>query len=153
MQSEIRRRSAIAAFLMFVFVAIASLGVARGVPKGASHPANGEVERGKYLVENVAMCGECHTPRDSAGNVKTASLLQGAPIWITPVAHIQQWADHAPAIAGLPGFTDQQALTVLEKGTGPNGEVLRPPMHIYHMKDPEARAIIAYLKSLPEEKH
>src|SRR5271168_4823709 len=99
MQSEIRRRTAIAAFLMLIFVAMVSLGVARGVPRVALHPPNGEVERGKYLVENVAMCGECHTPRDSAGNLKTDSPLQGARIWITPVAHIQPWADHAPVLA------------------------------------------------------
>jgi hypothetical protein len=35
------------------------------------------------------------------------------------------------------------------KGTGPQGEVLRPPMHIYHMKHEDAKAIIAYLNSLP----
>jgi hypothetical protein len=27
---------------------------------------------------------------------------------------------------------------------------LRPPMHIYHMNQADARAIIAYLKSLPQ---
>jgi len=26
-----------------------------------------KVERGKYLVENVGMCGDCHTPRNERG--------------------------------------------------------------------------------------
>jgi hypothetical protein len=43
--------------------------------------------------------------------------------------------------------------TVLEKRTGPLGELLRPPMHVYHMKPEDAKAIIAYLKSLPVQKH
>jgi hypothetical protein len=30
-----------------------------------------------------------------------------------------------------------------------NGEVLRPPMHIYHLNHDDAVAIIAYLKSVP----
>jgi hypothetical protein len=38
---------------------------------------------------------------------------------------------------------------ILEKGTGPEGEEIRPPMHIYHMNHADAKAIIAYLKSLP----
>jgi hypothetical protein len=42
---------------------------------------------------------------------------------------------------------------ILEDGTGANGEALRPPMHIYHMAPPDARAIAAYLKSLPAEVH
>ena len=109
---------------------------------------SGDVQRGKYLVEEVAKCAECHTPRDSAGNLKSDSWLQGAPIWIKPIAPIQNWADQAPTLAGLPAFTDEQMERVLEKGVGPEGETLRPPMHIYHMHPDDARAIIAYLKTL-----
>ena len=38
-------------------------------------------------------------------------------------------------------------------GTGPEGETLRPPMHIYHMNQPDAKAIIAYLRSLQQSPH
>jgi hypothetical protein len=114
-----------------------------------SNASGPEVERGKYLVEEVAKCPECHTPRDSRGELRQHAWLSGAPIWIKPIGPIQNWADHAPALAGLPSFTDTQMERVLEKGTGPEGEELRPPMHIYHMKSEDAKAIIAYLKSLP----
>ena len=124
---------------------------------GAQHSANsqssgspaGDIERGKYLVENVAMCGECHTPRNANGDLKYDAWLQGATTWVRPVAPIQPWADTAPPLAGMPSFTDQQFATVLEQGIGPEGETLRPPMHIYHMHHEDAKAIIAYLKSLP----
>ena len=76
-----------------------------------------EIERGRYLVEEVAKCVECHTPRDPNGDLKHDAWLQGAPIWITPVKPIRNWAD--------------------------------PPMHIFHMKHEDAKAIMAYLKSLP----
>ena len=66
-----------------------------------------------------------------------------------PVRPIPNWADTVPPLAGLPSLTDAQVARVLEKGTGPEGEVLRPPMHIYHMHHADAQAIIAYLKSLP----
>jgi hypothetical protein len=106
------------------------------------------MERGKYLVDNVAMCSECHTPRDAAGNLESNRYLQGAPIWIMPVKPIVNWAQHAPTLAGFP-YTEEEGERILEQGTGPEGEVLRPPMHIYHMKPDDAKAIIAYLKSLP----
>ena len=54
----------------------------------------------------------------------------------------------APAIAGLAQFTDAQAETILEKGMGPNGLAIQPPMHIYHMNHADATAIIAYLRSM-----
>jgi len=112
-----------------------------------------EIQRGRYLVEEVAKCAECHTPRDARGELKREAWLQGAPIWITPVRPIPNWADRAPALAGLPGLTDEEAERVLEKGMGPEGETLRPPMHIYHMNHNDAQAIVAYLKSLPEAEH
>jgi mono/diheme cytochrome c family protein len=116
-------------------------------------PTQSEIERGRYLVEEVAKCPECHTPRRPDGELDSAAWLRGAPIWIRPVAPIANWADAAPALAGLPSFTEQQAEKILEDGTGPNGEPLRPPMRIYHMSPPDARAIVAYLKSLPLEMH
>ena len=69
------------------------------------------------------------------------------------VKPIKNWADRAPAIAGLPGITQQEAERILEQGTGQEGEALRPPMHIYHMTRADAKAIIAYLNSLPMPKH
>jgi mono/diheme cytochrome c family protein len=116
-------------------------------------PTKAEIEKGRYLVEEIAKCPECHTPRKPDGELDSAAWLRGAPIWIRPVAPIQNWAENVPALAGLGSFTEAQVERVLEDGTGPNGEALRPPMHIYHMSPPDARAIAAYLKSLPAEVH
>jgi len=114
-------------------------------------PTKAEIERGRYLVEEVAKCAECHTPRKPDGKLDSTAWLRGAPIWIRPVVPMPNWAENAPALAGLPSFTEAQVERVLEDGTGPNGEPLRPPMCIYHMSPPDARVIAAYLKSLPAE--
>jgi len=129
--------------------------IASTKPHSVPAPAadKSQIERGRYLVENVAMCGECHTPRNAQGDLDRNAWLQGAPIWIRPVKPIQNWADNVPALAGFPSFTQDQAEQVLEKGIGPLGEALRPPMHVYHMNPEDAKAIIAYLKSLPAPKH
>jgi len=116
-------------------------------------PTKAEIERGRYLAEEIGKCAECHTPRKPDGELDASAWMRGAPIWIRPVAQIPNWADRAPALAGLPSFTIEQVEKVLEDGTGPNGEPLRPPMQIYHMAPADARAIAAYLKSLPAEVH
>lgn len=139
------------AFLLIVPLALVSLSVGAHTANRGQNQA--DIARGKYLVEEVAKCPECHTRRDAQGNLDRQAWLQGAPIWITPVRPIQNWADTVPPLAGLPSFTDAQASNVLEKGMGPEGEALRPPMHTYHMTHSDARAIIAYLRSLPAEKH
>src|ERR1700759_4823427 len=70
--------------------------------------AKPEIERGRYLVEEVAKCPECHTPRNDRGELRHDAWLSGAAIWIRPVAPIPNWADHVPAIAGWPSFTEAQ---------------------------------------------
>lgn len=136
---------------LFLTVALAvSIGPAKSSTRS---PATAEIERGRYLVEEVAKCAECHTPRNAQGQLDQHAWLQGAPIWIMPVKPIPNWATRAPALAGFPSFTEEQGERVLEKGTGPEGETLRPPMHIYHMNPEDAKAIIAYLRSLPQAPH
>jgi mono/diheme cytochrome c family protein len=140
------------AIILCAAVLAAALLISGNLSKNRAAPslaAKGDVERGKYLVEEVARCPECHTPRDDNGALKSAAWLRGATIWIRPVQHIANWADSAPPLAGLPSFSDTQMETVLEKGTGPEGETLRPPMHTYRLHPADAKAIIAYLKSLP----
>jgi mono/diheme cytochrome c family protein len=145
--------------VMLVFVVIVSamvVGSSNAFQKRFALPApptKAEIEKGRYLVEEIAKCPECHTPRKPDGELDSAAWLRGAPIWIRPVAPIPNWAENVPALAGLGSFTEAQVERVLEDGTGPNGEALRPPMHIYHMAPPDAQAIAAYLKSLPAEVH
>lgn len=119
------------------------------VRKSSPSPNDADIQRGKYLVEEVAKCTECHTPRDAQGQLDRARWMQGAPIWITPVHANPRWAERAPSIAGFGAYSDQDGVDILEKGIGANGEPIRPPMHIYHMKHEDAVAIIAYLRSLP----
>jgi hypothetical protein len=136
--------------VLFLAALAASAGLKK--PKTASVDKV-EIESGRYLVEEDAKCTECYTPRNARGKLDHQAWLPGAPIWIMPVRPIPNWADRAPALAGFPSFTGEEGERVLEKGTGPEGETLRPPMHIYHLHHEDATAIIAYLKSLREPVH
>src|ERR1700758_4732580 len=96
----------------------ALLTASRGLTRlRTTSPDASQVERGRYLVEEVAKCGECHSPRDAQGQLDHKAWLQGAPIWIMPVRPVSNWADRAPALAGFPSFTEEQGERILEKGT------------------------------------
>ncbi len=118
-------------------------------PQAAGAASQTQIARGKYIVEEVARCSECHSPRDAQGNLDHSRWLQGAPIWITPVHPDTNWADRAPALAGFPGYTQAQGELILEMGRAANGGAIQPPMHTYHMTHADAEAVIAYLRSVP----
>lgn len=84
-----------------LFVAVALVVSVVRAKQGTRSPESGETERGRYLVEEVAKCAECHTPRNAQGELDRHAWLQGAPIWIMPVKPIPNWADRAPALTGF----------------------------------------------------
>ncbi len=68
----------------------------------AKSAAAAQIQRGKYLVENVAMCAECHTPRTDKGDYDRTQWLQGNLLDFKP-DHPMPFAVVAPLIAGIPG--------------------------------------------------
>lgn len=128
--------------LAFVFVTVLSVQYAQ-VKKSEN-----AVQRGQYLVERVAMCVDCHSPRDQKGEFARERWLGGSPVDFKPL-HPMLWADVAPPLAGLPGWKTEEAVKLLVTALPPNGKALRPPMPAYKMVRDDAKAIVAYLKSLP----
>jgi Cytochrome c len=115
-------------------------------------PATVGVTRGKYLVEQVGLCGDCHTPRDDRGEFVKEQWLKGATLDFKPIAPVPVWVDKAPAIAGLPGWEKDVAIRFLMTGVGNNELPSRPPMPQYRFNVQDAQAIVAYLKSLAPAK-
>jgi mono/diheme cytochrome c family protein len=117
--------------------------------KKSMHAANAAaVARGKYLVESVGMCGNCHTPRNDKGEPIKEQWLKGAPLGFQPIGPMPVWADKAPNIAGLPGWEKTEAIKFLVTGIGKNELPPRPPMPLYRFSVQDAQAVVAYLKSL-----
>jgi len=107
------------------------------------------IERGRYLVEDVAMCAECHSPRDAHGAVIPGQRFMGAPIPFLP-PWPNDWATRAPRNKALPGYTDDLAIRLLTQGSiGRDGVPLKRPMPAYRMSRQDALDVIAYLRSLP----
>jgi mono/diheme cytochrome c family protein len=109
-----------------------------------------QIQRGKYLVENVAMCGECHTPRDDKGQFDRSQWLQGNLLDIKPdhPTASRPFAAVAVPIAGLPGFTDEQAVRFLETGVDVSNKQAMWPMPQFRFNHDDALAVAAYLRSL-----
>jgi mono/diheme cytochrome c family protein len=110
------------------------------------------VERGRYLVEDVVMCSQCHTPRTETGELDRARWLMGGPVFYQPGQPIADWADVVPRIAGDPPGTAEDFIRLMTTGTARSGAPPRPPMLRLHMTRADAEAILAYLKSLAAEK-
>lgn len=110
--------------------------------------AGGDVARGKYLVESVAMCGQCHTPRDSNGNPDRTRWLQGSSLPFMPTMPDSNWPINAPRIGGTPPADDADMVKLLTTGIWTTGDRLRFPMPQFRMERSDAEAVVAYLKSL-----
>jgi mono/diheme cytochrome c family protein len=60
------------------------------------------IYRGRYIVEDVAVCSQCHTPRDSAGDLERGQWLEGAPVWLVPARQQETGRFRRPESLVLP---------------------------------------------------
>jgi mono/diheme cytochrome c family protein len=108
--------------------------------------------RGRYLVDALGHCGECHTPRSLLGGLDQSRYLAGTPdgpdgdkvpnITAHPVKGLGKWSD---------GDLDM----LLELGLKPDGDVAGGAMgevvrnSTSKLTAADRAAIIAYLKTVP----
>ena len=130
-----------------VFVAIALLLVLFAAPVRAET----QLERGRYLVETLAGCGNCHTPRGPNGPLKDKNFAGGEIIkhedFTAVVANITPDLE-----TGIGGWTDREIITAIREGRRPDGSLIGPamPSRSYrHLADEDVEAIVAYLRSVP----
>lgn len=106
--------------------------------------------RGRYLVEALGHCGECHTPRGSFGEMDSTRHLDGNPQGPEGV--------RVPALVGrranLPDWSVEELEEYLKSGSKPNFDSAQGPMaeviedSTKHLTDEDRRAMALYLKSL-----
>lgn len=111
-----------------------------------------EVNRGAYLVQAVAHCGECHTPRNIMGGLNASSAFAGTPNGPEGerVPNITPHPD-----TGIGKWSAGDLLDLLKQGMTPDGDFVGGAMgevvrnSTGKLGDDDLRAVIAYLKSLP----
>lgn len=105
------------------------------------------VARGDYLVNGVVLCGDCHTPRLPDMTEDHARRLQGGLLPPGPPG----FATIAPELAGIPAnYTEDQFIAFLQTGLRPDGSHPAPPMPPYRLNEEDARAVAAYIATLPK---
>lgn len=137
--------------LLSILLAGMSTAQVRPEAKSETTPAVASA-RGKYIVESVAMCEMCHTPRDENGQADRGNWLMGGPVQLQPTYREPHWAVKVPRIAGGPPGTEADFLRLMTTGIARTGNPPNPPMPQFHMTREDAEAVLAYLKSLAEQK-
>jgi mono/diheme cytochrome c family protein len=122
----------------------------------AQAPKSG-IERGRYLVEHVSLCGDCHTPRNFIGVPNQSFYLAGAGAKTGPLG------EDIPNITpdketGIGDWKREDIAELLLTGSKPDfdnveglmAEVIQGAPHGFKdMKREDALAIADYLKSIP----
>ncbi len=109
------------------------------------------VARGAYLVEALAHCGECHTPRNFAGALKREMWMAGTEDG--PEGEIA--ANITPdSETGIAEWTADEIASLLKDAVKPDFDIVQGLMEeaiedgFSHLTEPDRKAIAAYVKSL-----
>jgi len=127
-----------------------------------------EVERGRYIMNNLGACTFCHTPLNPDGSRDLTRLLAGVDC-LADIApdNVPNPGDGVGVgcissrnltndATGLKNVTDQQIKDAIRMGTRTDGKTLAPvmPYWIFHnMTDADLDAVVAYLRTVPGVSH
>jgi mono/diheme cytochrome c family protein len=119
----------------------------RFAPNSAQSP---QWNRGAYLAEALAHCGECHTPRNIAFALDNRNKFAGA---ITAGWHAFNITSDRNT--GIGGWSDDEVAAYLSKGhalhhgtaAGPMGEAV--DQSFSRMSETDIAALVVYLRSVP----
>ena len=132
---------------------LAGAALLAGVYAVALAQSNAQVERGKYLVESLAVCQDCHTPRLENGEFDMAKWLNGAEVRYAPFKEIPKWHKTAPDLSAsgrlFKVWGPEGLANFLQTGKNPKGGPAGPPMPLYKMSREDALAVVEYLKTVP----
>jgi mono/diheme cytochrome c family protein len=123
---------------------------------GSAAQAQTPVERGRYLVDSILACGNCHTPRSSAGVLVKDKPLAGGLSFTTPAFNATSSNITPDRDTGIGSWTDAEIKRALIVGVRPNhGRLANTPlaavMPVSFFKPLLPRdldAVVAYLRSV-----
>ncbi|MEY4547919.1 MAG: hypothetical protein RL685_4114 [Pseudomonadota bacterium] len=118
--------------------------------------AAAQVARGQYLVDHVAACADCHTPRNAMGAPIPEQYLAGAECFVRlengSCLNARNLTNHE---TGLLNRSNDEIKRMIRDGVRPAAtgeEALFPvmPYYVFHnINDADLDAIVAYLRTVP----
>jgi mono/diheme cytochrome c family protein len=118
-------------------------------------PFTAPEQRGRYLVDVLGHCAECHTPRNMAGGLKRGKTLAGTRYGpggtvpnITPDSE-----------TGIGSWSIGDLVFFFQTGLKPDGDDVQGEMRdviedgLRHLSKEDLRAIAAYLQAVPPIHH
>jgi mono/diheme cytochrome c family protein len=113
-------------------------------------------QRGKYLVENVIACPECHTPRLMDGSLDMSKYMAGSTECFAKLPNNDciYPKNLTPHATGLGNRTAAEIKTMISEGMRPEAAPDRPlhpimPYYVFGNTDPDdLDAIVAFLRTL-----
>jgi mono/diheme cytochrome c family protein len=112
----------------------------------------GSLARGKYLMESVVACGNCHLQRGPKGEPLPDKGLSGGMVFDDPGFRAVAANITPDPETGIGKWTDAQLAKAIREGVRPDKSLIGPPMPIEfyrHISDDDLKAIIAYLRAQP----
>ena len=138
---------------------VRTLAAAMLVAAASAHvAAETPVERGRYLVNTILACGNCHTPKDAEGRPLEARELAGGglsfdlPFFAGTASNITPDRE-----TGIGSWTDEEIARAITRGVRPAhgrlpGTELAVVMWVNFYKallPSDLAAVVAYLRSIP----
>jgi len=116
----------------------------------AATPKAAVLERGKYLMEGVVACGNCHMARGDKGQPLAEKGLSGGMVFDEPPFKAIAANITPDPQTGIGKWTDAQLALAIREGVRPDKTVIGPPMPVgfyRYLSDDDLAAIIAYLRA------
>jgi len=146
------RRARLVSFVIALGAGAAILAASNGQSERSRTPASSSgasIERGRYLTHEVAMCVQCHSPRDEAGRIIESQEFRGAPMPLRSPYTGVEFALRAPDLRELASHSEDAVVRLLETGIARDGNRPQLPMPPFRMNHEDAQSIALYLRSLP----
>jgi len=125
----------------------------------ALHPAQ-PINDGKYFVEAVAICFECHSERDYANAgwpIPAGKAGDGRILWGEGTKDQLVAPNITPdKETGIGTWSDVEIIRAIRDGVAPDGHRLSPEMpymYFRSLSDGNLKSIVSYLRSIPPVFH
>lgn len=119
-------------------------------PIVAVENADPQLVRGRYLVEGLGHCGECHTPRNMLGGLERDRWMAGGP----SAEGGGTVPNITPSPEGIGSWSALEIALLLESGFTPEfdsvgGSMAAVVRNMARLPEEDRAAIAAYLKAIP----